>query len=178
MVPGRQAVPAVFRHLLVECLQIERQRVHCHHAVRSVVPFLARSIAVDLDSVTLRIGEVDRFADEVIGGSLQLHPALGGMHEPASELGAVRNQKCVMEETGCVSRSPYGIAVARQRQERSSGDAERHAAYVRLDRRQTDYPLVPGRDRLQVADDKMRPIDISGHRRRVIGGNAGLRLRL
>ncbi|MCY1508550.1 hypothetical protein D9M68_428630 [compost metagenome] len=64
------AVPIVLGCFVIERLEIERQRVHADGAVGLEAPFGARPVTIDLDTVTFGIGEVDCFADQMVGSAL------------------------------------------------------------------------------------------------------------
>ena len=54
--------------LAEDAVEVERQGVHLQLAV-GVAPLLARAVPVDLDPVALRVAEVERLADQVVGGA-------------------------------------------------------------------------------------------------------------
>ena len=84
------AVPVALGRFIVECLEIERQRVHADGAVGLEAPFGARPVTIDLDAVAFGIGEIDGFADQVVGGALQPDVVVRGVGQPASEFFAAR----------------------------------------------------------------------------------------
>ena len=49
-------------------------------------PRLTRAVAIDLDAVTIGIGEVDRLADVVVGQPDERHAVARGAGEPGGEL--------------------------------------------------------------------------------------------
>src|SRR5258705_10970159 len=83
--PGRDTRPSnlLTTQVAQETLHVERQRSHLQPAVRTERPFLARAIPVDLDPVTVGIGQVDRLADTVVGKSLHDGPTV---HQTAKRL--------------------------------------------------------------------------------------------
>ncbi len=60
-----------FAGALIECLEIEPLRCHLHRSVGLVVPLIRLPVAIDLDAVSFRIGQIDRLADEVIRRTLK-----------------------------------------------------------------------------------------------------------
>ena len=65
---GHPQVGLVIAHLGKEALQVERQGVHLEVAAGDR-PLCPGTVAVELDPVVLRVGEVERLADEVVGGA-------------------------------------------------------------------------------------------------------------
>ena len=56
-------------------------------------PVRTRSIPVDLDPVPVRVAEVERLADEVIGQPDERDAVARGMREPASEVDALGHEQ-------------------------------------------------------------------------------------
>src|SRR5207245_4712366 len=52
-------------------------------------PYLSGTVPVDLDPMSVRVAQVERLADEVIGQADQRHPVARGVREPAGEVGAL-----------------------------------------------------------------------------------------
>ena len=69
-----------------------------------VLPDLARAVPVDLDAVMVGVAEIERLADEVIRRAGERNPLARRVREPARQVGALRQQKRVMEE----ARVPVG----------------------------------------------------------------------
>ena len=67
-----------------ERLHVERPRHHRDLAVRVARPFLAWAVAVELDAVSVRVAQVERLADAVVGGTVELDP---GRRQPAQRVG-------------------------------------------------------------------------------------------
>ena len=56
--------------LVGEVAQVQRQRRHLELAA-VVAPLVARAVAVELDAVAVRIGQIQRLADEMVGDAVQ-----------------------------------------------------------------------------------------------------------
>ena len=56
------------------------------------------AIDIDLDAITFGIRQVDRLADDVIGGSLNRHANCVRMSKPAGQIGARGHQESGVEE--------------------------------------------------------------------------------
>src|SRR5262245_24907122 len=101
-------------------LQIEWIRAHAQ-VVANEWPLDARSIAIDLDAVAVRIGEVDRLADAVVRGALQDR---AGLHEPAyrlPQIGARWRQYREMVKAGRASCSGRVPTLTQNKQIRAAG---------------------------------------------------------
>src|SRR5207237_6753868 len=75
-----------------ESFQIERSRMHRQLAVGRARPLFLRPIPVELDAVVIRVPQVERFADAVIGRAVERD---AGVDQPAhriSQRGAGRIQ--------------------------------------------------------------------------------------
>ena len=118
--------------------EVERQRGHLDLAVHDR-PLLARAVAVDLDAVVLRIAQVERLADEVIRGAGELPAAVHHATQRPGELDSARHQQGQVEEAGAAGRTPRGVGVADQFDQRGAA-------------------LGPEPDRLSVALQLRRPI--------------------
>ena len=72
-------------------VEVERQRRHLDLSV-DATPFLARAVAVYLDPVALRVGEVEGLADEVVGGSGERATSVDDAAQGAGEVRPARHQ--------------------------------------------------------------------------------------
>ena len=71
------------RAALNQVVEVEWQRAH---PIDATLPDLARPVGVDLDSVVIRIAQVERLADEVVRGSRQSNAVTAGVRQPAPEV--------------------------------------------------------------------------------------------
>ncbi len=142
-VRGRGVDPG--RHVVDHAVEVERQRRHSDLAVGLVVPLGARAVAVDLDPVALGVAEVERLADEVVGGAFER--VAGGRQAAQGErqVGARRQQDREVEEAGGAARPLLGVGAADQLQQRRAvGRAERRLVTVVPQRHEPDHLLVEG----------------------------------
>ena len=100
---------------------------------------LARAIGVDLDPVAVRVGEVERLADEVVGEAGERHPVAGRVREPAGEVGALGQQEGEVEEAGVADRGPRARLLVQDEQLAPAG-AERGPAVA--PRSSTSSPIA------------------------------------
>ena len=90
--------------LAEEVVHVERLRRH--PAADLSLPQLARPVGVDLDPVPVRVSEVDRLADVVVGEAGQRHPVARGVREPAGEVDAARHEQREVIEAGVSDGRP------------------------------------------------------------------------
>ena len=137
-------------HLGEEAAEVERERVHAEHSAGDG-PLVARTVAIELDAVPLRVGQVERLADEVVGGAAQTpargdHPA-----ERKREVGARGDEDRQVEKPRRVLRPRRSVRGGLELHERLAVDAERGDRPV-LDDLQPDGLLVEPRQPFDVAD--------------------------
>src|SRR6266566_3736938 len=87
---GRHSRPAIAARGAYEIIDVEVFRRHVQLAL-VVTPGVARTIRVHFDPKTIGIGQIDRFAYEVIRHS-GVYPDLGDVRDEASERCAIRQQ--------------------------------------------------------------------------------------
>ena len=75
-----------------QIVEVERKRGHLQHAVL-LRPLAARPIVVELDAVAVRVGEVERLADQMVGGAVEAGAGLGEADERLSELPGGRGSR-------------------------------------------------------------------------------------
>jgi hypothetical protein len=81
----------------------------CHlDLVSAERPRRTRPISIELQPVALGIGEVEGFADGVIGKAVELQATVGRDSQPRSELRATGEQQRGMEEPGG-ARCAHGV---------------------------------------------------------------------
>src|SRR5258708_21904544 len=71
-----------------------------------VLPFTARAVRIDLDAVSLRVVEVKRLADEVVGGAGERQALLERSPEETAQLLFSWQEDGEVEETGGVPGPP------------------------------------------------------------------------
>ncbi len=101
-----------------------------------------RPVGIDLDAVALRVGKVDRLADQMVGCAVEGDIVVRGMAQPAGKLGAVGHQERGMEEAGGIARGDADILARRQRQERHAVNAQHFAACGLLDDLEAKHRLI------------------------------------
>ena len=79
-------------------------REHCDAAIRRPRPRLPRAVPVEFDAVAIRVAQVERFADAVIGGAFE---GYSRFDEPAQGVGQRRPRGvnyCNVVKAGCSRR--------------------------------------------------------------------------
>ena len=138
---------------------VERQRRHAHGA-GVPVPLLGRAVTVDLDAVALGVAQVDRLADEMVGGAGERPARLGHAADRGRKLGAVRHEQRQMEEPGRGVRPRVRRRPVQQLDERRSvARAERDAVVVALEHAQADRELIEARHPVEVAHAQAHPAE-------------------
>src|SRR5688500_7104350 len=84
-------------------LDVERQRRHLDLAV-APRPLGRIAVSVDLDSVAIWVGQVERLAHEVIGGARQANPGITQAYEDLRQVAARWHPDRDMEEAGGTGR--------------------------------------------------------------------------
>ena len=69
-----------------QLVEIEPLGRHGDAAIGLARPFLPLAVAIDFDAVALGIGEIERLADEVVGGAFERDACHGGMPQPVGEI--------------------------------------------------------------------------------------------
>jgi len=134
-----------------QALEVERQRRHLELAAR-VGPLLARAVAVQLDPVPLRVGEVQRLADEVVGRAAQVPAGLEDAPERACEVYPPGNEQGEMEEARRAWRPRRRLGVGDQLDQRPVAGAEGGDPVVGREGAQPDRALVEVAQETDVAD--------------------------
>ena len=106
---------------------------------------------VDLDAVSVRIGEVDRLADEVVGHPEQWHPVLGGVGEPAREISPLRHAQGEVVEPRVPPRPPRARLLDEAEQLDPVG-TERGSAALSPDQLEADHAAVVAERAVELAD--------------------------
>ena len=127
-------------------VEVERQRPHLQLAVL-VAPLLARAVAVDLDPVALRIVEVERLGDEVVGGAGE--PVPGAVTRCSDRASSARDghEEREVEEARRARRARRRIGPSDERDERGivARRSELDGVAVAADLAQTDRVAVERR---------------------------------
>src|SRR5262245_22780934 len=150
-----------------QALQIERIRTHAQ-VLANEWPLDARSIAIDLDAVAVRIGEVNRLADSVVRGALQDR---AGLHEPAqrpSQIGARWRQYREMVQAGRASCSGRVATLTQNEQIRAAGAEPANALITSVHDESKSGLVEPDRS-FEIRDRQLDGADV----RRGIDGEFG-----
>ena len=75
---------------LQQILKIEALRHHRERPVGGARPLLLRAVAIELDAVLVGVAEIERFADAVIAGAVELD---AGLDQPAERVGERRARR-------------------------------------------------------------------------------------
>src|SRR5687767_584676 len=167
---GRHARPLRVARSAHQVVHVEGVGRHRELALL-VPPRVPRSVGVHLDAEPIRIGEVDRFAHQVIGHA-GLHPDSGQMlHKPA-ECGSIGEEDGEVIEAQAAT-SGHGCRAAplakRNQRCRVGHRAERSRPRIATLDMKAEYVLVVPERTLQVSDLK-RDSSQSGRRRESIAG--------
>ena len=95
-----------------------------------------------LGAVPLRVGQVERLGDEVVGRTAQAPTRAGDTSQRAGEVGPRRDEEREVEETGRAGRSRGRVRVGDELDERRAVDSERRDAVRDTERPQADRRLV------------------------------------
>ena len=137
--------------LAEQALEIERKRRHLDR-VTGERPFVARPVAVELDAVPLRVGEVERLGDEMVGGSGERPARTGHPAQRACEVGPRRHEEREVEEAGRPRRARRRVRIRDELDERRPVDAERDDVPSAAERLEADRRLV----------ELAQPVDVAG----------------
>src|SRR5262245_30808260 len=99
--------------LIENAVEVERQGVHLEDAV-AYRPLLTRAVAIELDSVALRVAQIERLADQVVGGPAQPPARFGDALQRTGEVRAARNEDGEVEEPAGAVGAARGVRVAGQ----------------------------------------------------------------
>src|SRR5581483_2984515 len=102
-----------------DAVQIEGEGAHRQLAV-DVAPFIARAIAIDLDAVSVRVGQVERFAYEMVRGAIERPSRAGEPGQRKAEVGPAWEKDRQVEEARRLPVKRRRGAVATQLDERLS----------------------------------------------------------
>ena len=105
------------------------------------LPELPRPVMVDLDPVPVRVAEVDRLADVVVGESDQGHAVARGVRQPAREVRALGHAQGEMEEAGEAVGRPRARLLD-ETEELGAVHTERCPAHAAVEDVQADRTLV------------------------------------
>ena len=127
-------------------------RIGRHHELASVAaPALARPVGIDLDAEPVRIGEIERFADQVVAGA-GVHPEVGEMVNEPAERRPVRQQDREVEEPEPAATGGPGAAPLAQLDERTGTRAEDGDAPVPSELGEAEGRAVELERALEVSD--------------------------
>ena len=124
--PAGRAGPA--RFVGQQVLEVDRFGAHVQETA-DVRPLGARPVAIDLDAVAVRIGEVERFADTVVRRALQHGFRLDQTSERSREVRARRHQDREVVEARGAAHARCRLALREDQQVAAAG-AERGAPLV------------------------------------------------
>ena len=116
--------------LAEQALEIERQRRHLDR-VRRHRPLVARPVTVELDAVPLRIGEVERLRDEVVGRTRERPTGAGHPAQRACQVCPGRHEQRKVKEPGRPRRTRRRVRPWDELDERPPLDAERDESLSR-----------------------------------------------
>ena len=91
--------------LASEAVEVERKRRHLELAPASRGHCVARPVAVQLDAVALRVGEVEGLADEVVRGAGEPPARAGDATQRPREVGPRGHEQGEVEEAGRPGRA-------------------------------------------------------------------------
>ena len=172
----RQAIERRFRRvceLTEQVVDVERDRRH--QAADPALPAGPRAVGVDLDPVAVRVGEVDRLADRVVGEAVEAHVVAGGVGEPAREVGPGRHEQGEVEEAGvAVGRPRAGLLD--EPQELAPTGPERGAPGAGVEQLEPDRRPVVGEGPLELRDGHVHRAGVG--ERRDLGRRGSGRLQL
>src|SRR6267143_606631 len=130
-----------------------------------ILPFAARTISVDLDSVSLGVIEIKGLADEMVSRAGHGQPLLQSAPEKTTQLFLTRQEDGEVKESGCMSRTFASIFQRFQAQKWSAARAKRGGRVSVPNPRQAE-PLVKLSLALEVEDFQLdsppRPFTHSG----------------
>lgn len=84
-----------------EVVEVQAVGEHCQGAVCGAGPLVGGAVPVEFDAVLVGVGEVEGFADAVIGGAVEGDVGGGEAAEGVGEGGAGGVEDCGVEEAGC-----------------------------------------------------------------------------
>ena len=151
---GHRGVAVLAAELAEHAVEVERQRVHLEDAVAER-PLFAWPVAVELDSVALRVAQIEGLADQMVGGAAEPPAGLGDSLQGAGEVGAGRDEDRQVEEPARPAGARRGLRVADELDDgRPRWIAAAHAegAVRRLDLGEPDRVAVEVAGAVQIAD--------------------------
>ena len=120
--------------LVDQTVEVERQGCHLQ-AVTRTRPLLTRAVAVDLDPVPIRVRQIERLADQVVGGAVERPAGLGQPGQREREVAPRRHEDRQVVEAGRAPVQSRRRAVAPQLdQRRLAGGTERERPVVSVAR--------------------------------------------
>ena len=147
--------------LAEKAVDVERERGH--PVAHLTLPHLARAVPVDLDSVLVRIGQVERLADEMIREPDEGDSVADGVRQPAREVDAFGHEQGEVVEPGmaaCRLRS----GLLDQAQQLTPTGPERRRAAVAIKYIQADGANVVVDRAVEVRDRQVHRADRGGRR--------------
>src|SRR6185437_1216163 len=87
-----------------KAMKIECARVHPQLSIGSYGPLFPGTIPVELDSITVRISQIQCLADAMVGGSVQLDATVQKRTQGSAQIGARGVQDCEVVEAGSPGR--------------------------------------------------------------------------
>ena len=114
-----EGLPLGIVELSQQVLEIERLGGHPRDLP---LPELARTVGIDLDPVPVRVAQVERLADEVVGDSGHRHLLADCVGEPGGEVAPFRDEEREVEETRVARRRLGARNLVEDEQLRISAD--------------------------------------------------------
>ncbi len=121
---------AVGARLGEQSFEVEGKRRHRDLLALSR-PFRAGSVAIQLDPVALGVREVERLADEVVGGAAEMPARVEDAPERMGQVDAVRDEQRQVEETGRPPGSDGRIGRVEELDDRAAPSSEHGDPVVR-----------------------------------------------
>ena len=152
---GRVAARLLTRHRLDKPAHVERPGEHPHAlAGRRGRPALPRAVRVELDSVVVRIREVDRLGYAVVGGAVDRGGGCAEARDRPRELLARGVQQGEVKEPGVAAGRPGGDLLDEDEEDLAAG-AERSGPILATVGRQTERVAVERDGAIDVRDGQM-----------------------
>jgi hypothetical protein len=161
------------RRLRHQVLEVERSRRHVHAvAVAGARPLLARSVGVDLDPQPVRVAEVERLRDAVVGGAVDRPARADDAIDRGRQLATRGMKPGHVEPPRAPRRCGHGVAHGAQHERRALAlRPQRGAVLIVVDQLESQRLRVEGDAAGQVGDrqvdcaDAQRGVDLAGARR-------------
>src|SRR5882672_908812 len=151
--PAREPVAVAAAVLRENPIEIERVGAHLEPPVHHR-PLGARPIAIDLDAVAVRIGEIQRLADAVIRNTLQHAVGLDHPAQRAPAIAARRHENREVIEAGRAADARRVLAL-REREEIGSTRAEPRRSLVPMLNREPKMRFVEPNRSIEMGNGEM-----------------------